>query len=57
MELIIFSRLTTKQADPLIFSRNADYQWVYCSQHESYKVMLGLLETLHLVESKMSLTL
>ena len=52
MELIIFSRLTTKQADPLIFSRNADYQWVYCSQYESYKVMLGLLETLHLVESK-----
>ena len=33
----ILTRLTTKQADPLIFSRNADCQWVCCSQIESHK--------------------
>ena len=33
----ILSRLTTKQIDPLIFSRNADCQWVCCSQNESHK--------------------
>lgn len=34
---LILTRLTTNQADPLIFSRNADCQWVYCSQNEFHK--------------------
>ena len=33
----ILTRLTTNQADPLIFSGNADCQWVCCSPNESHK--------------------
>ena len=35
--IIIFSRLTTKRINPLVFSSNADCQWVNCSQNETYK--------------------
>ena len=34
----ILTRLTTKRINPLIFSRNADCQWVCCSQNESHKL-------------------
>ena len=33
----ILSRLTTKRTNPLIFSINADCQWVNCSQNETDK--------------------
>lgn len=32
---IVILKLTTEQADPLIFSRNADCQWICCSPNES----------------------
>ena len=35
--LFIFSRLTTNQTNPLIFSINADSQWVNCSPNETNK--------------------
>ena len=35
--LFILSRLTTKQINPLIVSRNSDCQWVNCSQNETQK--------------------
>ena len=37
----IFSRLTTNRINPLIFSCNADCQWVNCSQNET-KEPLGV---------------
>ena len=33
----ILTRLTTNQADPLIFSRNADCQWACSFQNEFHK--------------------
>ncbi len=38
---IIFSRLTAQITNPLIFSINADCQWVNCFQNETHKPFLG----------------